>query len=64
MAVAEDLNNRGHRMGELERYAAGNKVWGVRPKRLRIPDLLCLRCGRRFESKGKSKLEIKLVVCV
>jgi hypothetical protein len=25
-----------------------------------LPDLLCLRCGSRIESKGKSKLEIKL----
>src|SRR5690606_35905364 len=60
LTVSEDLKRRGHVMAELERYAAGNKIWGVRPKRLRMPDLLCLRCGRRFESKSKSKLELKL----
>ncbi len=60
LAVSEHLKRHGHSIVELERYAAGNKIWGVRPKRLRMPDLLCLRCGRRFESKGKSKLELKL----
>lgn len=60
LAVARDLAGHGHQMVELERYAVGNKIWGVRPKRLRMPDLLCILCGRRFESKGKSKLELKL----
>lgn len=59
-AVAADLNERGHEIIELERYATANKVWSIKVKRLRVPDLLCVRCGRRFESKAKSKLEIKL----
>lgn len=59
-AVARDLERHGHSIIELERYAKANKVWGIKVKRLRLPDLLCIRCGRRFESKGKSKLEIKL----
>jgi hypothetical protein len=60
-AVARDLRARfGHRPIELERYAMSNKVWEVKVKRLRIPDLVCTRCGRRVESKGKTKLEIKL----
>lgn len=59
-AVAADLNARGHEIIELERYATANKVWSIKVKRLRVPDLLCVRCGRRFESKAKSKLEIKL----
>jgi hypothetical protein len=60
VGVATDLNGRGHRIIELERYATANKVWSIKVKRLRVPDLLCVRCGRRFESKAKSKLEIKL----
>lgn len=60
VALKRDLEGRGHQIIELERYAMGNKVWSVKVKRLRIPDLLCVRCGRRFESKAKSKLEIKL----
>lgn len=48
----------GHRPVELERYAMANKVWQTKVKRLRLPDLVCLRCGRRFESRAKSKLGI------
>jgi hypothetical protein len=60
-AVARDLERRyGHRVIELERYAKANKVWQTKVKRMRLPDLLCVDCGRRFESKGKTKLEAKL----
>ena len=37
-----------------------NKIWATKIKRLRIPDLICLKCGRRIESRAKSKLEIKM----
>ncbi len=60
-AVATDLRDRfGHQPVELERYSMANKIWTVKVKRLRIPDLLCVRCGRRVESKAKSNLEVKL----
>jgi len=60
-AVARDLRTRfGHNPIELERYAMANKVWGVKMKRMRIPDLVCTDCGRRVESKAKTKLEVKL----
>lgn len=60
-AIATDLEqNHGHRIVELERYARANKIWAIKVKRLRLPDLLCLRCGRRFEAKGKTKLELRL----
>jgi hypothetical protein len=60
--VARDLRDRfGHRAVELERYSMANKVWTrIKVKRLRIPDLVCLQCGRRVESRAKSKLEVKL----
>jgi hypothetical protein len=59
--VKQDLESRGHRIVELERYAMANKVWSeVKVKRLRLPDLLCVDCGRRFEAKSKTKLELKL----
>lgn len=58
--VADDLNERGHRIIELERYAMANKIWTTKVKRLRMADLLCVSCGRRFEAKAKSKLEVKL----
>ena len=57
-AVIEQLNQMGHQVIELERYCTSNKIWATKIKRLRIPDLLCLRCGRRIESRAKSKLGI------
>lgn len=60
-AVARHLREKhGHRPIELERYAMANKVWQTKVKRLRLPDLLCVRCGRRIESRAKSKLGIIL----
>ncbi|MCY3785160.1 MAG: hypothetical protein OXG47_00330 [bacterium] len=60
-AVAFGLSDEhGHRMVELERYAMANKVWQTKVKRLRLPDLLCVRCGLRVEARAKSKLGIVL----
>jgi HEAT repeat protein len=56
--VIELLNESGHRIIELERYCTSNKIWATKIKRLRIPDLVCLKCGRRIESRAKSKLGI------
>ncbi|MGH9890665.1 MAG: HEAT repeat domain-containing protein [bacterium] len=58
--VAEYLAEHGHEIVELERYTTSNKIWSIKVKRLRLPDLLCLRCGLRVEARAKSKLEIKL----
>jgi hypothetical protein len=60
-AVANRLRNQfNHQPIELERYAMANKVWQTKVKRLRLPDLLCVRCGLRVESRAKSKLKIML----
>ena len=60
-AVADRLRDRyDHHPIELERYAMSNKVWQTKVKRLRLPDLLCVRCGLRVESRAKSKLKIML----
>ena len=60
-AVAHHLSTeRDHQMIELERYAMANKVWQTKVKRLRLPDLLCVRCGLRVEARAKSKLGIVL----
>ncbi len=60
-AVAAHLREQhGHRPIELERYAMANKVWQTKVKRLRLPDLVCMRCGRRVESRAKSSLGIIL----
>jgi hypothetical protein len=59
-AVRTDLKRYGHEAIELERYAMANKVWQTKVKRLRLPDLVCTRCGLRVESRGKSQLGIIL----
>ncbi|MGA2000457.1 MAG: hypothetical protein ABSG52_10720 [Terriglobales bacterium] len=60
-AVCADLNKRGHRVVELERGSTDTKLWkDVKRKRVRIPDLLCLDCGARIESRAKSKAELSM----
>lgn len=46
---------------ELERGSTGFKIWKkIKIKRVRVPDVLCLKTGIRFESRGKTKLEISM----
>lgn len=57
----EDLLRQGHEVLELERGATSLKIWKeLKTKRVRMADLLCLRCGHRVESRGKTKLEITM----
>ena len=60
-AVCRDLARHGHDMVELESGALDTKLWKeVKRKRVRIPDLLCLRCGMRVESRAKTKPDISM----
>jgi hypothetical protein len=46
---------------ELERGSTGFKIWKkIKIKRIRVPDILCLKTGLRFESRGKTKPEISM----
>jgi HEAT repeat protein len=45
---------------ELERYCASNKIWATKVKRLRLPDVLCVRTGLRVEVRAKSELKIRM----
>ncbi len=57
----EDLRSQGHEPMELERGSMSYKIWkAIKIKRVRVPDLLCLRCGGRVESRAKAKLEITM----
>lgn len=60
LAVIENLREAGFNIIELERYSTSNKIWSTKVKRLRLPDLLCVRTGVRFEARGKSDLAIKM----
>lgn len=58
--VAELLRTAGFRIIELERYSSSNKIWATKIKRVRVPDLLCLKTGVRIESRAKSDLKITM----
>lgn len=45
---------------ELERYCTSNKIWTTKVKRLRLPDILCVRTGLRIEVRAKSELQIRM----
>ena len=48
-------------MVELERGSTETKLWKeVKRKRVRIPDLVCTRCGQRAESRAKTKAELSM----
>lgn len=55
------LTKLGFKPIELERGSSGFKIWKtIKIKRVRVPDILCLKSGWRFESRGKTKLEISM----
>lgn len=59
--VFEHLTEQGHQPLELERGSRSFKIWkAIKIKRVRVPDILCLRCGQRVESRAKTKIEITM----
>lgn len=55
------LKEMGFNPIELERGSTGFKIWKkIKIKRIRVPDILCLNTGLRFESRGKTKIEISM----
>lgn len=60
-ATINRLREMGFNPIELERGSTGFKIWKkIKIKRVRVPDILCLNTGLRFESRGKTKLEISM----
>jgi hypothetical protein len=59
--IFEDLHEQGHTPIELERGSMSFKIWKtIKIKRIRVPDILCIDCRRRVESRAKTKLEISM----
>jgi hypothetical protein len=59
--VYEDLRQQGHIPIELERGSMSFKIWkAIKIKRIRVPDILCIDCGRRVESRAKTRLQISI----
>jgi hypothetical protein len=60
-AVRSYLNGHGHDLVELERGSLDTRLWkDVKRKRVRIPDLICVRCGVRVESRAKARAELSM----
>jgi len=59
--VLDHLSQTGHRPIELERGSTSFKIWqGLKMKRLRIPDVMCVDCGVKVESRAKTRLELSM----
>ena len=59
--VQRELTSFGHQIVELERGALDTKLWkDVKRKRVRIPDLVCAKCGQRVESRAKTRPELSM----
>jgi len=59
--VYDHLVKTRHKPIELERGSMSYKIWkAIKIKRLRVPDILCIDCGTRIESRAKTKLEITM----
>lgn len=60
-AVCADLGGHGHAVVELERGSTDTKLWkDVKRKRVRIPDLVCTKCGLRVESRAKTSADLSM----
>ena len=58
--IMKELRDEGFEPIELERYCASNKIWTTKVKRLRLPDLLCIKTGMRVEARAKTDLKIRM----
>lgn len=59
--VQDHLNVLGHEIVELERGSLSTKIWSdVKRKRVRIPDLCCMSCGVRVESRAKTRPDLRM----
>jgi hypothetical protein len=59
--IIEELKAQGHNPLPIEKGTTSFKIWtSLRTKRFRVPDILCLKCGRRFEVRSKTKPEISM----
>jgi HEAT repeat protein len=61
IAVFNNMREQGHTPIELERGSRSFKIWkDIKIKRIRVPDILCIDCGKCVECRTKTKLEISM----
>lgn len=59
--VFENLRSQRHTPIELERGSMNYKIWKkIKIKRIRVPDILCVDCGIRVESRAKTDMQISM----
>lgn len=59
--VFEDVGKQGHKPMVLERGSTSFKIWKeIKIKRIRVPDIICVECDTRIESRAKTNLEITM----
>jgi hypothetical protein len=60
-AVCKDLSRHQHTMVELENGSTDTKIWkDVKRKRVRIPDLVCVKCGLCIECRAKTRPDLSM----
>lgn len=54
--VQKRMNELGHEVKVIEPGTLSSRIWpeGLRPKRRRVPDFFCVKCGRAIEVRSKS----------
>jgi len=61
IAVFNNLGEQGHTPIELERGSRSFKIWkDIKIKRIRVPDIFCVDCGKCVECRAKTKLEMSM----
>jgi len=60
-STLDTLQKQGHNPIPMEKGTTSFKIWAsFKTKRFRVPDIVCLNCGKRFEVRAKTKPEISM----
>ena len=63
VTVLNDMKEKGHSPIELERGSTSFKIWkNIKIKRIRVPDILCLDCGKCVECRTKKNLKSRCLI--
>lgn len=61
LAAIQLLNQHGHDFREFERGALSSRIWrDIKRKQVRLPDLICIRCGQCCEVRTKTSPELSM----
>jgi hypothetical protein len=61
VTVLNDLKKQEHSPIELEGGSTSFKIWkNIKIKRIRVPDIVCIKCGKCVECRTKTRPEISM----